>query len=201
MGYLISEVAGGSRRHRGEVPQPRAVLAVVLIGLPGSGKSTLAATAPLGTQVVSTDAIRTELYGDAAIQGQWLQVWAQVEARWRAAAAQIRAGTLGAMVYDATNTARKKRRSTIAALEAAGFTRTVGLFLDVPLSVCLARNAARARVVPPNIIEGMHRQLLGGPPTGAAEGFARLERATDAERAAIALRALLENRTPPSASL
>jgi predicted kinase len=45
----------------------------LLIGPPASGKTTLAAVLAelVGGQVLSTDAIRTELYGDAAIQGAW----------------------------------------------------------------------------------------------------------------------------------
>ena len=176
------------------------VRAVMLIGLPGSGKSSLAAGAPETMCVVATDAIRADLYGDAAIQGHWLHVWAAVEARWRDAAARIRAGALSAALYDATNTARKRRRATIAAMKAAGFTHVDGLFLDTPVALCLARNARRQRVVPEEVIWSMHRQLLGAPPN-AAEGFSRLERASRSEWAAIALASLLENRTSPQASL
>ena len=175
---------------------------VMLIGLPGSGKSSLAAQAARDgrTRVISTDAIRAQLYGDAAIQGHWLQVWAAVEAQWRETTAQIRAGDRAVAIYDATNTARKKRRSTIAAMRAAGFTQVAGLFLDLPLELCLERNCCRPRVVPTDVIGAMHRQLLGAPPA-AAEGFACLERVTASERAAIALGRLLENRTSLQASL
>ncbi|MEO0949305.1 MAG: AAA family ATPase [Cyanobacteria bacterium J06641_5] len=175
---------------------------VMLIGLPGSGKSFLAARAVRDgpARVISTDAIRARLYGDAAIQGHWLQVWAAVAAQWREAAAQIRAGDRSIAIYDATNTARKKRRSTITAMQAAGFTQVMGLFLDLPLALCLERNCCRPRQVPTAVILAMHRQLVGAPPA-AIEGFARLERAISSEGAAIALATLLENRTSPEASL
>jgi dephospho-CoA kinase len=47
-----------------------------LIGVPGSGKSTFSAEfAKLGNyRIVSTDAIRASLYGDATIQGEWVEV-------------------------------------------------------------------------------------------------------------------------------
>lgn len=181
-----------------------AIAIVMLVGLPGSGKSSLVArtTQAMGekVRVISTDAIRAQLYGDAAIQGHWLQVWAVVEAQWREAAAQIRTGDRIAAIYDATNTARKKRRQTIAAMHAAGFTQVAGLFLDLPLDLCLARNRQRSRVVPEDVILAMHRQLLGAPPT-VAEGFSHFARVDSLERAAIALERLLENRTSAEASL
>lgn len=176
------------------------VPAIVLIGLPGSGKSFLAARAPATVGVVATDTIRADLYGDAAIQGSWLQIWAEVEARWQDVAARIRARQLGALLYDATNTARQKRRTTIAALKAAGFTPINGLFLDMPLALCLERNGRRRRVVPEAVIQRMHRQLQGAPPS-CQEGFACLQRADRPERSAIALAKLLENRTSSQASL
>ena len=48
----------------------------LLIGPPGSGKTTMAALmAPLlNAEVLSTDGIRKELYGDEAIQGDWKDI-------------------------------------------------------------------------------------------------------------------------------
>ena len=47
-----------------------------MIGPPGSGKSTLAAIlAPLlPAQVISTDALREQLWGDANVQGPWSEL-------------------------------------------------------------------------------------------------------------------------------
>ncbi|MEI7667056.1 MAG: AAA family ATPase [Synechococcaceae cyanobacterium ELA263] len=60
--------------------QPLQLRCHLLIGLPASGKTTLAkALAPLLTAtgeppalVLSTDAIRAEVFGDAAVQGPWI---------------------------------------------------------------------------------------------------------------------------------
>jgi predicted kinase len=48
----------------------------LLIGPPASGKSTLAAVLAerTGAIVLSTDAIRAELYGDASVQGPWSEI-------------------------------------------------------------------------------------------------------------------------------
>ena len=48
-----------------------------LIGSPGSGKSTLAAQmiqSISSSQIISTDQIRAQLYGDAATQGNWAEI-------------------------------------------------------------------------------------------------------------------------------
>ena len=57
------------------MPEPRPQ-GHLLIGPPGSGKSTLAAIlAPLlPAQVISTDALREQLWGDANIQGPWSEL-------------------------------------------------------------------------------------------------------------------------------
>jgi predicted kinase len=51
-----------------------------LIGTPGSGKSTFAKLlSSLGNcEIISTDEIRQELYGDATIQGEWHTIEATV---------------------------------------------------------------------------------------------------------------------------
>ena len=55
---------------------------ILLIGLPGSGKSTLAkqllAECPQ-MQLISTDAIRGQLFGSEAIQGPWPLIWRELE--------------------------------------------------------------------------------------------------------------------------
>lgn len=151
---------------------------IMLIGLPGSGKSTWArqfvAQQPDYT-LIATDDIRYQLYGDEATQGEWLQIWRTVLTQLKEAKAEIAAGQLTSVIYDATNTRRRHRREFIQAAKGCGYSPIHALWLDTPLTVCLARNQARARQVPPEVIEKMHRQLTAAPPS-EAEGLASIKK-------------------------
>lgn len=140
---------------------------LLLIGLPGSGKSTLAAQllqACLHRRLISTDAIRAQLFGNEQIQGDWFLVWKEVGCQMRDAVQLIHAGQATEAIYDATNVVRKQRRQAIALARASGFTHITGVWLNTPIKVCLQRNQARDRQVPQAIIDRMHRRLWGAPP-------------------------------------
>ncbi len=157
----------------------------MLVGVPGSGKSTWARDFVLANPrycIVSTDAIRAQLYGDAAIQGDWLRIWQQVIAQWQQAIAAIHQGSLAGVIYDATNARRRQRREAIAAARQTGFTAITLVWFDVPLSLALERNrgrgaevgpGGRSQPVPADIIAAMHRQLQGAPPS-VQEGVDRV---------------------------
>ena len=141
---------------------------ILLIGLPGSGKSTLVkqllAEDPQRQQI-STDAIRSQLFRDEAIQGPWLLVWHEVQRQFQQAVVQISRDTAQEAIYDATNAQRRHRREVIALARATGFTHVTGLWLDIPVWLCLARNKRRARRVPEDVIFRMYRQLRDAPPS------------------------------------
>lgn len=150
---------------------------ILLIGLPGSGKSSLAQqllVEDLRRQLISTDAIRKQMFGDEAIQGAWLLIWREVERQLQQAVIQIARGVATEVIYDATNAQRRHRRKVIALARANGFTKITGLWLDTPVWLCLARNKKRdapkglaqsARSVPDDVIFRMHRQLRDAPPS------------------------------------
>lgn len=172
-------------------PTQRACHLIVLIGLPGSGKSTLAQVLVnnYGCGLVSTDAIRGRLFGDEATQGPWPQIWQEVEQAFRGVTG-VRSGQvvrkrrsdaanlltdspsheISHTLYDATNAARRQRREVILLGRRCGFWQITGLWLDVPLALCLERNRRRDRQVPEAIIEQMHRRLAGAPPS-LSDGF------------------------------
>lgn len=151
---------------------------ILLIGLPGSGKSTLAqhllAESPQ-RQLISTDGIRSQLFGNEAIQGPWCLVWREVQRQFQQAVVQIQSKSTGEAIYDATNTQRRHRREVIALARTTGFTYITGLWLDTPVWLCLARNKKRQRQVPEDVIFRMHRQLRDAPPS-LPEGLDRLIR-------------------------
>ncbi len=152
---------------------------ILLIGLPGSGKSTLAQQLLVKSpqrQLISTDDIRSQLFGDAALQGPWLLVWSEVQRQFQQV---VRRSCQSAQeaIYDATNAQRRHRRQVIALARATGFNNITGLWLDTPVWLCLTRNRNRDRVVPEEIILRMHRQIRDAPPT-MHEGLDRLVRFT-----------------------
>jgi predicted kinase len=146
---------------------------LLLIGLPGSGKSTLAQHlvnhCPT-RHLISTDAIRAALFGDEAIQGTWSLIWDELGQQFQRAIVQIKHGEASEAIYDATNAVRRQRRQVMMLARACGFSELVGLWLDVPLNVCLERNQKRDRQVPEAVILRMHRCLQGAPPD-LQEGF------------------------------
>ncbi len=158
---------------------------LMLVGIPGSGKSTWARDFVLAHpryRIVSTDALRAQLYGDESIQGDWLRIWQQVMTQWQRGIDGIQRGELEGVIYDATNARRRHRKEAIAAARQTGFTRITLVWFDLPLSLALERNRGRgsktdpegrSRQVPADIIAAMHRQLQGAPPS-VQEGVDRV---------------------------
>ena len=123
----------------------------LLIGPPASGKSTLARTlAPLLTAVgkspalvLSTDAIRAEVFGDAAVQGPWIDIQQRLQQRLiEAVAAGI------PVIIDATHARRPWRLALTQALLLPAPVEWIGWWLCTPLPTCLEWNRRRERQVP-----------------------------------------------------
>lgn len=133
---------------------------IMMIGISGSGKSTLARdlveawdTSFGSVCIVSSDAIREELYGDEAEQGNATTVFGLMQARTLAA---LKSGQ--SVIYDATNLSAARRVSllTILRREIPERFQAVCIDVDTPFPECLERNANRNRVVPTKVIRRMH---------------------------------------------
>ncbi|MEB3215640.1 MAG: WYL domain-containing protein [Nostocales cyanobacterium 94392] len=146
-------------------------IAHFLIGIPGSGKSTFAKLLSQqgNYQIISTDDIRTELYGDATIQGDWKQI--ETEAIQRIYTS-LQTGKR--IIYDATNFKRALRLEFLQKVkQKLGTTHSlvwIGWYLNTPLSTSILWNQNRDRQVPESILQGMHEILQNFPPI-TAEGF------------------------------
>ena len=150
----------------------------LLIGPPASGKTTLARTlARLLTSpgeppalVLSTDAIRAEVFGDAAVQGPWIDIQQRLQQRLiEAVAAGI------PVIIDATHARRPWRLALTQGLLLPEPVEWIGWWLYTPLPTCLEWNRLRERQVPEAVIQEMAAALADphfGP--SRAEGFAAL---------------------------
>jgi len=117
---------------------------------------------------VSLDEIRGQLFGDPAIQGEWSAIWQRVKSQCSHASSQRKN-----VIYDATNYKKKYRLEVIELLRNYEFKPITGIYLQVPLWICLSRNQTRDRQVPEDVIIEMHRCLTLNPPR-LDEGFDRL---------------------------
>jgi predicted kinase len=136
--------------------EPSPLRCHLLIGPPASGKTTLATVLAelVGGRVLSTDAIRAELFGDAGIQGPWAAVEAPFHDRIREAVAE---GV--PVILDATHGQRPWRLAITQALALPAPVQWIGWWLTTPLEQCLAWDQARERQAGAEVIERIHGYL------------------------------------------
>lgn len=148
-------------------PSPKNPIAHCLIGVPGSGKSTLATRiSQTGNyEIISTDEIRQQLYGDETIQGDWQEIETEVLKRIETALTEGKS-----VIYDATNYKRPFRIDFLQKAKAFNLI-WIAWHLDTPLETCIRWNQQRTRQVPEEIITSMHKVLKNFPPI-RGEGFA-----------------------------
>jgi protein phosphatase len=149
-----------------DLPEP---CLVVLVGAAGAGKSTLAARLFAADQVLSSDAHRALLTGDAADQTVTRTAFAILHRQLSRRMAQART-----TVVDATNVTSFARRSLVRRATAHGVP-AVAIVLDLPWNLVLARNATRpGRIVPEPAVRRQLDDLARALRRGEldADGFA-----------------------------
>lgn len=121
----------------------------VLCGIPASGKSTWAKDfAKDGhTEIISTDEIRKELFGNEESQQDNNKVFQEAFKR-------IKTSSKDDVVFDATNISAKRRRALVREMRPWFYVITAVPFVE-PLEVCLKRNGERERKVPEDVIRRM----------------------------------------------
>ena len=120
----------------------------------GGGKSTLAEklAADNHATIVSSDAIREELTGDATNQTLNSYIFGTLIPQ------RIREGLAhGDVIFDATNTTRRSRKSICDIAKSSG-ARVVAYVLNVSIEECKRRNSLRSRVVPEFVIDKQFRE-------------------------------------------
>jgi predicted kinase len=135
----------------------------ILIALPGAGKSTYAKNIlkeDSSVIIVSSDAIRKELYGSEEDQSHNQEVFNEVFKRTRDAIKDNKH-----CIIDSTNLSRKRR---IAFLKQFNNCEKRATVFAIPFEVCCERNNSRERIVPQHAMERMFKSFQ---PPAYEEGF------------------------------
>ena len=165
----------GGRSVSRPIVLPRDAL-VVLIGIAASGKSTFARANFAPTEILSSDALRAMVADSPSAQGATDDAFDLLH---RILAMRLRRGRL--TVVDATNV-EDWARAELLAVARHHRRPAVAIVLDVPLTVALERNAARAAPrPPPAAIRRQHRWLADSLPAIEREAFAAVHRLRSAE--------------------
>ncbi len=144
----------------------------MFIGIPASGKSTLAQKiAPnINAEILSTDQIREELYGDETIQGSWNKIESILHERLRDHIKNNKT-----VILDATFAMRPWRLSITQNINFDKEVEWIGWWFNTPIDICLDWNQSRERKVHNSVIKRLNAALTNKNfAPDLSEGFAAL---------------------------
>lgn len=124
--------------------------AFVMTGLQGSGKSTVAAELAVKekAKVFSSDTYRKNMYGSESVQEHNQEIF---NALYRDMRAALIAGEN--IIFDATNYTMKDRARFFNQIKGIDNVEVIAIVVNVPVLVCIERDAARERTVGKEVIE------------------------------------------------
>lgn len=143
-------------------------LMIMMCGLPGSGKSTYAQSVFVATPSIekpvihSSDALRKEMFGDEATQGDNQKLFRELHSR-------IKSDLLSGkdVIYDATNIKKKERIEFLKQLSKIKCF-PICVVIVAGIALCYKQNEFRERKVPTEVI---HRMFRNWTPPHYSEGF------------------------------
>ncbi|KOS61155.1 AAA family ATPase [Lysinibacillus agricola] len=126
---------------------------IFTVGLPGSGKSTFVKELAKreNALILSSDAIRQELFGDATRQQSRIVFRVLYERL------NERVANGQSVIVDATNIERERRVFALGKLPSN--VKAICYYFDTPYTLCVTRNQQRKRKVPLVIMEKMRKNL------------------------------------------
>ena len=124
----------------------------MMIGIPASGKTSLAEQIAKSedAEIVSSDSIRKELYGDESIQGDSNKVFRILQDRVVKGLNENKN-----MIYDATNISYRTRMAFLQRIRKLEVEK-IAIMVATPYEQCLIRNSQRERQVPEEVIKRMY---------------------------------------------
>ena len=133
---------------------------ILTVGIPGCGKTTFCRNffEPENIPVVSSDAIRGELYGDESIQGNFDTVFDEVYRR-----ANEELDTCGVCVIDATNVGKWARKQAIRSTKPR---EVYYVIMNRDINRAKSNNRRRERFCPESVIDSMFFKLKNEFPKG-----------------------------------